>query len=1127
VPQPPLITAKAPALDPQAPLLRALRSWDDDAAALFDLPASPPGAEMAQWRLSGLLACAARVQGRKLPRAELAELLVRQAERRGAGAESVTAARRLADPETVAVLTGQQVGLFGGPALTLYKALGAIATARALCEAGTPAVPIFWMATFDHDLDEVAQVEVLAGGHDRRRLRLGGCRRGPPVGEIPLGPGVDQLRRDFIDGLRGVSALRGGLERVDDQLAALYAGPATFGGAFAGLLGGLTDRLGLVLLDPGDREFAGLGPARALLAREIEGRGRWSARALAKTRAELARRGFDAPILERRGGRLGVFFTDDEGRRVALVGAADRVGPVDGSWRLSWAEITALAERSPGRFTPDVLLRPLLQDACLPTVAYIGGPSELQYHAQLGALYAELGIPRPLPLCRPSFTLVDTGDREILRELGSTSGGREEGGASEGWGCLAGVVDDGTGTEPEQDLAALAGLLRAPWGEARARIVAAAMSAVEASLVEALEHLQDDACAALAGGLRGAAPIFSGPRGLRAQVDVLQAQVEGLLGRLGPSSLPAATAGGERASAVPPGRAVRGSLRLLVEGVVADVRRELDRQRAALTVAEGAGQIPSGRGLVQTRRRLRWLRTQLRKRARRRASAALAALARLRPQGRPQERSLSLAQLAAWLGGRAADRLLPVSVPADPHTLVAIPRNNSSLRPVGESAVLMRSRTTQGGETASGDLVVAPSEARSCGRLRIGVICLGGLGGSTKVAVEIAGGLAESGHDIHLFHGSKPEALAAWLPDSHHGSITLHRLPLRSTPGPTLRSALDRASARLREVSAAERLDCLHVHYAADLLGCSLRAVQGLDIPVVATLHGTDVTPWRRGSGSRGVLAADLRRCAAVTAVSTWLSEQAQKILDLDSAPDVVSNSVDSMIFRPQPDPDLRRRLVGGDELLLIHVSNLRPVKRAGDAVRILAGLRAQGLRARLLIVGVGPGLDELGAAAAALGVGDAVTCVGRLAPAELARYLSVSDVALMPSASESFGLAALEAMACGTPVVGSRCGGLEEVVAAVEDAIEAEKDAGCDEGRGPLSRLLSEVGDVAGMVEAIRTLALAAEDSPAEHRAFCNELVFGAGKAFPQGAQLSAYSALLSRAVARRAGDDGVRAAG
>jgi glycosyltransferase involved in cell wall biosynthesis len=155
------------------------------------------------------------------------------------------------------------------------------------------------------------------------------------------------------------------------------------------------------------------------------------------------------------------------------------------------------------------------------------------------------------------------------------------------------------------------------------------------------------------------------------------------------------------------------------------------------------------------------------------------------------------------------------------------------------------------------------------------------------------------------------------------------------------------------------------------------------------------------------------------------------------------------------------------------------------------------------------------------------VDCVGRLAPDELARYLSASDVALMPSESESFGLAALEAMACGTPVVGSRCGGLEEVVAAVDAAIEAGDEPGLGRRFPPLARLLSEVGDVAGMVEAIRALAIEAERSPADHRALSVALVRGAGEAFPRGVQLSAYAAILSRAVRRRADDDGVRAAG
>jgi uncharacterized protein YllA (UPF0747 family) len=171
---PALKTLAAPALDPDAPLLRSLRAWDRDAQAIFGLP-SRHGRRDGGLPLGALVERAAEVQARALPRGELAALLVAQAAARGAGEASVAAAGRLAAPGVVAVVTGQQVGILGGPALTLFKALGAVAAARALVAAGIDAVPIFWMASYDHDRDEVARVDVVTGAHDRRELRLRGA----------------------------------------------------------------------------------------------------------------------------------------------------------------------------------------------------------------------------------------------------------------------------------------------------------------------------------------------------------------------------------------------------------------------------------------------------------------------------------------------------------------------------------------------------------------------------------------------------------------------------------------------------------------------------------------------------------------------------------------------------------------------------------------------------------------------------------------------------------------------------------------------------------------------------------------------------------------------------------------
>ncbi|MEZ4384521.1 MAG: bacillithiol biosynthesis BshC [Nannocystaceae bacterium] len=1050
-------TFAAPALDPDAPLLRALRAWDGDAQAIFGL-GPRPGRSSGGLPLGALIDRAAEVQARALPRAELAAALVRQAEARGAKAASVAAARRLAQPEVVAVVTGQQVGIFGGPALTLFKALGAVATARALEAAGIAATPVFWMASFDHDRAEVAQADAVTGAHDRQALRLRGPGAGRPVGALRLGAAIERLGAELFAAIDG----GGPSPRCAAAFALVaehYRGAATFAAAFAGLLGALTDDLGLVLLDPADPAFAGLAPARALVARELAAPGSWSRARLAESAAALRERGFSPLIPGRRGGRLGVFFTDDDGRRAPLFAAADGVRCGGRPARMSWAELAALADAAPARFTPDVLLRPLLQDACLPTVAYVGGPSELRYQAQLGPLYRDLEIPRPLPLSRPSLTLVDVDDAARL-------GGLER----------------------------VAGLLGDP---AAARRLAAERSPGAAALEETLAALGGDAAlGALARDLASGSPALADAAALLRRLGGLRRRSDAAL---------------DDAAALDP--AIAAHVRRLRPIIAA----AFDAQGSAIAgSAPARGEIPTRRPLVLLRRRLRWLRTRIGRWARRRGAPALAALRRLRPRGRPQERVMATAQIAAWLGEGAAHTLLPVAAPASPHTLVAIPRNpGPGGAVVDPTATLMRIHA----KASAGTGAATGRRGGGCS-MRVGVVCLGGLGGSTKVAAEVAVGLARAGHRPRIFFGEGGEALDAWLPAELASTIEREALPLPSTPRPLRDGDVAAATERLRERIVAADLDCLHVHYAAGLLRTSLAAAEAAGIPVVATLHGTDVTPWRRGDAARASLAAELRRCASVTAVSSWLSGQAVETFGLDAAPRVIHNAVDPQVFRPREVAALRRRLLGDDELLLIHVSNLRPVKRPRDAVAILAGLRAAGLRARLLILGDGPMRGEIEAEAAARGVAGSLRVDGSVAPEVLAAHLCASDVALMPSESESFGLAALEAMACGTPVVGSRCGGLVEVFTAV------------DRGHGRLGELLAPIGDVDGMVAVIRRLHERASAARWEHLALRRDLVSGALEAFPRSTQLAAYTELLAAVVASSGRcpnrpDCGVRVAG
>jgi bacillithiol synthase len=296
----------------------------------------------------------------------------------------------LAQPGAVAVVTGQQVGLFSGPCYAIYKALTAAQLARRLTNAGILAVPIFWLATEDHDFAEVNHCWVFDAAHRPVRLEIpGGNPERRPVGEIPVeNPpigGLGQALRDFAFGEEIVTA-------VEDA----YTPGATFGSAFARLLRKFVP--GLLSLNPLDPAMRRL--AAPLLGQAVEAAPRLAAR-LAERSRQLTAAGYHTQVhLEE---HTSLVFLLENGRRLTL----DRR---DGGY-------SALSSRAE-QLSPNALLRPVVQDYMLPTVAYVGGPGEIAYLAQSQVLYEQLGRPMPVAVPRQSATLLDARSGKLMERYG-------------------------------------------------------------------------------------------------------------------------------------------------------------------------------------------------------------------------------------------------------------------------------------------------------------------------------------------------------------------------------------------------------------------------------------------------------------------------------------------------------------------------------------------------------------------------------------------------------------------------------------------------------------------------------------------------------------------------------------
>ena len=342
------------------------------------------------------------------PRTEVAEALARE---QPEGSEARANAEALKDPKTLAVVTGQQSALFGGPLYVLYKALAAMELARTMSESlKTKVVPVFWVASDDHDFAEIRATTMMDGNTELKALRYEPEEEPnlQPASTIILDPTIDGLAKSVRD-LLPASPWR---DEVCEALVAAYRPGISISSAFSKLLQHFLP--GLIIMDPAVPRLKAL--MRPVIDREISELSPTS-RLAAGIGEKLLAAGYHQQVPVRATGFLNLFLVSD-GKRRAL-GVSERGIEVRGGNQLmTTAELLARVAASPEDASPGVMLRPLAQDYLLPTIAYIGGPAEVAYHAQIGPSYAHFGIPRPVIFPRPSFSLVDSATARAMEAEG-------------------------------------------------------------------------------------------------------------------------------------------------------------------------------------------------------------------------------------------------------------------------------------------------------------------------------------------------------------------------------------------------------------------------------------------------------------------------------------------------------------------------------------------------------------------------------------------------------------------------------------------------------------------------------------------------------------------------------------
>lgn len=309
--------------------------------------------------------------------------------------------------------------------------------------------------------------------------------------------------------------------------------------------------------------------------------------------------------------------------------------------------------------------------------------------------------------------------------------------------------------------------------------------------------------------------------------------------------------------------------------------------------------------------------------------------------------------------------------------------------------------------------------------MNIGITVYPTYGGSGIVGSELGRDLAERGHNVHFISSVLPTRLTELNERIHFHEVEMMSYPLFEHQPYDLALA-----TKMATVARAENLDLLHVHYAIPHSISAILARESIKqkryVPVITTLHGTDITLVGADRSYLPITRYGLQQSDGVTAVSKFLKQATIETFDFDEI-EVIPNFICEKHYMRLPDSPLRAELGPNGERLLVHVSNFRHVKRPNDCVEILAKVRAAGSDAKLIMVGDGPERSAVYYRSEQLGMKEHTTFVGK--QANIPDYLGVADLFLLPSELESFGLAALEAQACEVPVIATRIGGIPEVV--------------------------------------------------------------------------------------------------